>query len=92
MQEDRMNNILIWTILGWAVCGICSFVAYNMAKEDLALMAEGVMDNKNHDTVKLLKTVALVHMVLMIISIGCGCLAIGLQVAVGAGASSGGYY
>ncbi|MEM9188966.1 MAG: hypothetical protein AAGF12_07305 [Myxococcota bacterium] len=44
LPKSRKDQILIFTILGWAVCGVFSFVGYQMATTDMSQMAMGEME------------------------------------------------
>lgn len=71
--KPRKEQILIFTILGWAVCGIFSIVGYQMAKTDLEMMAVGEMDDTDHGLINICKILNLVVIGLMVFGILAGC-------------------
>jgi hypothetical protein len=88
LTPSRKDTIMLMTIIGWAACGICSIVAYYMAKEDLAQMDAGLMDDRDRSSVQLMKTVGLVHIGLMSVSLFFACCMIMMSVG---SAGTGGY-
>lgn len=59
----------------WAVGGIFSFVSYDMAREDLAMMDAGVLDDRDRGAVSLMKTLGLVHILMVAFAVIAVCCA-----------------
>ncbi len=94
LAPSRKDTILIFAIIGWVACGIFSFVAYFMAKNDLEQIAMGQMADTDQSTLNTLKIVSMVHMLLMLLSIFCMCGIFALSLLGGGGyggSSYGGY-
>ena len=93
LQPSRKDQIMLFAILGWTVCGILSIFAYTMARDDLANIDAGLMEPRDRDTVNTLRIVSLVQLILMGVGIAGMCCVFGAQLLMvgGAGAYGGGY-
>jgi uncharacterized membrane protein len=92
LLPSRKDQILIYTLLGWVACGIFSIIAYNMAKEDLAMIDSGEMEDRDRSTIDLMKTVGLVHICIMCGTILLMCCVFAMQMSmIGNSSSYGGY-
>lgn len=93
LMPSRKDKILIFTILGWAACAVFSFVAYSMAKEDLAMIDSGVMDERDRDTINLMRILSLVQICILCGTLVLMCCVFGMQMSMIGGSSSygGGY-
>lgn len=92
-MPSRRDKILIFTIVGWAACQVFHFVAYSMAKEDLAMMDAGVMDERDRDTINLMRILSLVGIWIFCGTLLLMCCIFGMQMTMIGGSSSygGGY-
>lgn len=78
-MPSRKDKILIFTVLGWAVCAVFAFVSYSMAKEDLAMIDQGLMEERDRDTINLMRILSLVQIILVAVGVGFMCCAFGMS-------------
>lgn len=62
LKPHRATMLLVFSILGWAVCCVFGIVAYSMASTDLKEMQAGIMDPSGEGMTKAARIVSLVQM------------------------------
>lgn len=90
-MPSRKDKILIFTVLGWAVCAVFAFVSYSMAKEDLTMIDQGLMDGRDRSTIDLMRILSLVQIILICLAIPLMCCAFGMSFMAESSSYGGGY-
>lgn len=67
MNPHRGGVVLALAIIGWTVCPVLSFVAWFMGRNDISKMNRGTMDGSGRSVTQAGTTLALVHLVLLIL-------------------------
>ncbi len=81
LQPHRATLILVFAILGWAVCLVFAPVAWVMGSNDLREMEAGRMDPSGEGTTRAGKIIAMIQCIL-VIAVLAGGVVVGILAAV----------